>query len=488
MELTLAYVNNGSAEIAASAAHPNLRLFAVGHLNAPTPQTDTPIVPTDIACSNKWMPASPAAATNFSAVCYLTLKRLAAMSHKPEEPAPVIGMIHAPYGGTPIEAWSLPSGLAKCAAVGETGTPFSPTTPWGRAFVGTPWCRVGPPAYPGAVRGFNQSCQSGGKDENSSLFNGMIAPLTPLSISGVLWFQGEENAAENRNQCGSCSYGGGPRYACLMQALIEDWRQAWATRDFPFAMVQLAAYYSSGADINAIRIAQALATQRTVSTGMALAIDHGDPDAPLGPVHSRDKEPVARRLAAGMFKLRGCVSDCEEGVGGSGVPLLQCHVPTCTPHAEGEALPSGETLRASGPSLTHGALVTFESASNVSTARLYFNHSAGLRFANTSLCNASQPVGKLRRKCCDALPDTMKLCLGGEGAVNAPFDLNASSCYGLDEISADATTGSVSLKATMPGPAAWVLWSADPYPECALLNDVGLPASPFAAKLTSSGE
>lgn len=64
------------------------------------------------------------------------------------------------------------------------------------------------------------------------------------------------------------------------------------------------------------------------------------------------------------------------------------------------------------------------------------------------------------------------------------YDLNASSCFGLDEISADPSTGGVNLKATMPGPAAWVQWSADPYPECALVNDVGLPASPFAAKLS----
>lgn len=307
----------------------------------------------------------------------------------------------------------------------------------------------------------------------------MIAPLTPLSISGVLWFQGEENAAENRNQCGSCSYGGGPRYACLMQAMIESWREAWVTKDFPFAMVQLAAYYSSGADINAIRIAQAMATDLTTQTGMALAIDHGDPTAPLGPVHSRDKEPVARRLAATMFRLRGCPSDCAAG-GGS------CKLPSCGAHAEGAILPSGEVLRANGPRLTSSVLSSF--AGNVSIVQLHFNHSTGLRFANTSLCNISQPVGsgKRRRHCCAALPDTMRLCLGGTGAANAPFDLNTSSCFGLDEITADATTGTVHMRATTPGPAGWVQWSADPYPECALLNDAGLPASPFAAKLESA--
>ena len=124
----------------------------------------------------------------------------------------------------------LPPRVAQAA--GENGTPFSGGTPWGRAFVGTPWCHVGPPAFPAPVRGFNTSCDSTGKSATSGLYNGMIAPLARLAISGVLWFQGEENAAENRNQCGSCSYGGGPRYACLMQAMIEDWRGASQTRAF----------------------------------------------------------------------------------------------------------------------------------------------------------------------------------------------------------------------------------------------------------------
>jgi hypothetical protein len=71
-----------------------------------------------------------------------------------------------------------------------------------------------------------------------------------------------------------------------MTQMISNWRDAFATKDFPFAMMQLAAYYSSGADINAIRIAQSVATSLSSNTGMALAIDLGDPTAPLGPVHS----------------------------------------------------------------------------------------------------------------------------------------------------------------------------------------------------------
>jgi hypothetical protein len=78
----------------------------------------------------------------------------------------------------------------------------------------------------------------------------------------------------------------------------------------------------------------------------------------------------------------------------------------------------------------------------------------------------------------------MKLCLNGPGAANAPYDINASTCFSAAKIVPDATTGSVRIQSVaMPAPAGWVQWSHDPYPECALLNDAGLPSSPFASKL-----
>jgi hypothetical protein len=212
---------------------------------------------------------------------------------------------------------------------------------------------------------------------------------------------------------------------------------------------------------------------------MALAIDHGDPTAPLGPVHSRDKEPVASRLAATMYKLRGCVSDCAV-VGDAAT--LSCNVPICGPHDEGSSLPTGDVLRASGPRLIRSVLVSF--GLNSSVISLKFNNSAQLRFANTSLCNISQPVGaRPGRRCCSALPDTMALCLGGRSTQNAPYDINSTSCFAADSVTIDPQSGTVEARATMPGPAEWVQWSADPYPECALVNDAGLPASPFASPL-----
>ena len=43
-------------------------------------------------------------------------------------------------------------------------------------------------------------------------FNGMIAPLAPYAIRGVIWYQGEDNGSR------------GLEYRELFPRLIEDWR------------------------------------------------------------------------------------------------------------------------------------------------------------------------------------------------------------------------------------------------------------------------
>ena len=62
----------------------------------------------------------------------------------------------------------------------------------------------------------------------TSLYNGMIAPLTPFGIKGALWYQGEAN---------------GPfwlQYRRLLPTLIADWRKRFEVGDFPFLIVSLA--------------------------------------------------------------------------------------------------------------------------------------------------------------------------------------------------------------------------------------------------------
>jgi sialate O-acetylesterase len=118
-----------------------------------------------------------------------------------------------------------------------------------------------------------------------SLFNGMIAPLTPFAMRGAIWYQGESNTDRTR------------QYRTLFPALINDWRRSWGRDDFAFYFVQLANYMgrcdhprdSAWAEL---REAQAM-TLKQPHTGMAVAIDIGE----AGNIHPSNKEDVGKRLA-----------------------------------------------------------------------------------------------------------------------------------------------------------------------------------------------
>ena len=110
------------------------------------------------------------------------------------------------------------------------------------------------------------------------LFNGMIAPLVPYPIRGVIWYQGEANVGRER------------QYRTLFPALIADWRRLWQEGDFPFLFVQIAPFREETPEI---REAQLLTWQRTRNTAMAVTIDCGDAED----IHPAHKQPVGARLA-----------------------------------------------------------------------------------------------------------------------------------------------------------------------------------------------
>ena len=119
----------------------------------------------------------------------------------------------------------------------------------------------------------------------ASLYNGMLNPIIPFGIKGVIWYQGESNA------------GRAYQYRSLFQAMIEDWRVRWGMDYFPFLFVQLANYM----DIPEVpqedawaelREAQSMALNLP-NTGMAVTIDIGE----MFDIHPRNKQDVGYRLA-----------------------------------------------------------------------------------------------------------------------------------------------------------------------------------------------
>jgi sialate O-acetylesterase len=116
------------------------------------------------------------------------------------------------------------------------------------------------------------------------LFNGMISPLLPFAIRGVIWYQGESNADR------------AAQYRDLFQVLIRNWRRAWGQGDFPFYFVQLANYMARQeqpieSQWAELREAQTMALALP-NTGMAVAIDIGE----AGDIHPRNKMDVGLRL------------------------------------------------------------------------------------------------------------------------------------------------------------------------------------------------
>jgi sialate O-acetylesterase len=124
----------------------------------------------------------------------------------------------------------------------------------------------------------------------TTIYNGMIAPLAPYALQGVIWYQGESNTIAPED------------YRKAFRLLIKDWRRTWKRPDMPFLFVQLANRNVKPRGLITadswprLREAQ-LMTLSVPRTGMAVAIDVGDVVGEEYLIHPRNKQAVGRRLA-----------------------------------------------------------------------------------------------------------------------------------------------------------------------------------------------
>jgi sialate O-acetylesterase len=126
----------------------------------------------------------------------------------------------------------------------------------------------------------------------SVLFNGKVAPLQPFALRGVVWYQGEANAA---------STDAAKRYADLLPLLIERWRAGFREPALPFLIVQLPGHNPDGkwADWPEMRAQQAAVCARVPATALVVTIDLGERDN----IHPSQKQPVGERAALVARKL-----------------------------------------------------------------------------------------------------------------------------------------------------------------------------------------
>jgi sialate O-acetylesterase len=120
------------------------------------------------------------------------------------------------------------------------------------------------------------------------LYNGMIAPLVPFSVKGVLWYQGETPCP-----------GGHAVHRRLLTGMIADWRRQFASPDAWFLIVQLPVLGGpptrNPEDVGAaaIRAVQWDVGRAAPNADTAVITDLGDPND----IHPKNKQDVGKRLA-----------------------------------------------------------------------------------------------------------------------------------------------------------------------------------------------
>lgn len=279
MDLTVADCDKAEQEIANS-TNIQIRLCKVRRQAADEPQATTPLT---------WQGCDPRTVGNISGVGYFFIRDLQAALKIP------VGLIDAAYGGTPAEAWMSPEALKSRSEFQSILDEYagqvqdSPRAmaqyeaelaAWEISAVETKQAGRPAPARPSLPMGpFNFRRPSG-------LYRGMVLPLVPYAIRGVIWYQGERNSPRAH------------QYRTLFPALIADWRKIWQQGDFPFLFVQLAPFgvpprephESKWAEL---REAQLLTSQTVPRTAMAVITDVGDQTD----IHPKRKQPVGARLA-----------------------------------------------------------------------------------------------------------------------------------------------------------------------------------------------
>lgn len=220
-----------------------IREFAVKRTYNRVPQSDI---------EGEWKISNPENTGDFSATAYFFGRKLYRILNIP------IGLIHSSWGGTDVLAWT------------DSVT----------------------------VASFNKIdlAKYAGRKQNypSALYNGMINPLIPYTINGVIWYQGENNRAQSE------------LYDYAFPGMIKNWRNLFEKDDLSFYFVQIAPYRYDGMNLGAnLRESQLHTMLNVKNTGMAVTMDIGD----YNYIHPADKETVGVRLAywalANTYGIKG---------------------------------------------------------------------------------------------------------------------------------------------------------------------------------------
>ena len=269
--------SDGAKDEIAQANYPTIRYFSVKRQYGLQEFNDCP--------GSVWQKTSPATAGSFSAVAYFFAKKIQEELNVP------VGIIFNAWGGTPAEAWT-PSEVLRSDTIlskyfdrwgfiqqhvgQDSAAYYLAMKQWASDSIS-----IKKPAEPQTLYYFKRPWR-----EPTVLFNGMLNPVIPFAIKGILWYQGESNV----------SYA--DEYYHLFSKMIDSWRQRWKSKGYkavlPFYFVQIAPNGYNDLDAAArLREAQQQVASRIPNTGMAVTTDVGN----MNDIHPTRKKEVGDRLA-----------------------------------------------------------------------------------------------------------------------------------------------------------------------------------------------
>ncbi len=211
----------------------------------------------------------------------------------------------------------------------------------------------------------------------SVLYNGMLYPLAPYGLAGVVWYQGESNTGKPQG------------YAKKLAQLTGSWRDVFQRKDLPFVIVQLANFMQPSAQPQQSGWAELREEQRRYvesdsRSRLAVAIDLGE----TVDIHPLRKKEVAERVAKGMNqmvfgskeKLSPVCLTAQQGPDGVVLTFDQALTPGAINEMElcgddgryvnATAQASGTTVTITAPGITKATRVRYAWKHNPITANL----------------------------------------------------------------------------------------------------------------------
>jgi sialate O-acetylesterase len=206
--------------------------------------------------SNTWSVCGPGTAGGFSAIGFYFARKI----YQDQMAAIPIGIITSSIGGTNIDIWLAPEGLTDIPVIHPLYS--QEILPWG------PF----------------------------SAFNGMVHPLAPYGVKGMIWYQGENREVTSQST---------DSYYLKEKALQQGWKRLFGLDDFAFYVVQIANWLdpATGTTPDALgswsdtRQMQAMVVNLP-HAGMASALDIGE----AADIHPKNKLDVGERLALWALK------------------------------------------------------------------------------------------------------------------------------------------------------------------------------------------